>query len=166
MKEVGCLEELKLQGIRESAWTAFAVDLCSVCSLLLSLLLVLLFVLIVALDYDQVVVFVRRYHHVVYFASHAQESEIVLGVEIADQTASGYRQLRQAHCVGGRLGRFAHGGAHNLGLVALLHLGLLDDDQALHALVLLDTRNSVLNFSLQKDRYQVSDLEKVPLLAM
>ena len=84
MKEVGCLKGLKSQGFAKSAWTTFADRSNSVGSLLLGLLLVLLFVLIVALDYDEVVVFVRRYHHVVYFASDSQESQIVLGVKITN----------------------------------------------------------------------------------
>mmetsp|Transcript_9192 Transcript_9192/g.12532 ORF Transcript_9192/g.12532 Transcript_9192/m.12532 type:complete len:83 (-) Transcript_9192:73-321(-) len=81
-----------------------------------------------ALDDDKVVVLIGGDHHVVDFASDTEEGEVVLGVEVADETASGYGQLGEAHGVGGGLCGLAHGRPDDLGLVALLHLSFLDDD--------------------------------------
>ena len=66
-------------------------------------------ILFVALHDDQVVVPIRCYHHVVDFAGDSQEGQIVLRVEITDQTASRYRQLGQSDGVAGGLGGLAHG---------------------------------------------------------
>ena len=76
--------------------------------LLLLLLLLLLFLGLVALDNNQEVVAVWGDHHVVNFARDSQESQIVLWVQIAHQTASGYRELTQAHCVCRSLSRLSH----------------------------------------------------------
>ena len=100
------------------------------------------------LDHDQVEIAVRCYHHVVYFARHSEESQIILWIQISDQASGSYRKLTEAHGVSSSFGTFSHGGANNLGLVTFLHLGLFHDDQALNTFVLLDAGNSLLYFTL------------------
>ena len=119
-----------------------------VLSLILLLSGGLLRVLLVALHDYEVVVAIRCYHHVVDFASDSQKGQIVLRVEVAYQASGGYRQLGKAHGVPRSLRRFAHRRPYNLRLVALLHLCLFDDNQALDALMSLDSRDSLLNFTL------------------
>ena len=120
--------------------------------LLCSLLLGLLLGLVVTLDDDEVVVAVRSYHHIVDFAGHPQEGQIVLGVQVAHQTPSSYCQLRKPHRVLGCFFTLAHRGSYDLGglLAALLRLRFLDNNKALNTLVRLDPRDSVLDFALDQ----------------
>ena len=50
-------------------------------------------VFLVTLDNDQVIVPIGCYHHVILLACNSKEREIVLGIEVADQAASRYREL-------------------------------------------------------------------------
>ena len=119
--------------------------------LLLLLLLLLLFLsLFTALDHDQIVIAIRCYHHVIDFAGDSQESEIVLRIEVADQTSSSYRKLWQTNRVRCSLCRLSHCWAHNLWLVAFLHLCLFDNYKSFDARMLLNSGNSVLNFALYR----------------
>ena len=109
----------------------------------------MLLFIVVALDDDQIVVFVRGDHHVVYFASHAQEGQVVLGVQVPDETPRGDGQLGQPDGVFRRFITLTHGRPDDLRLVSLLHLGLLHNDEALNTLVLLDASNTILDFRLK-----------------
>ena len=118
------------------------------CSRLGLLLSVLLFI-VVALHHDQIVVLVRGDHHVMDLAGDAEESQIVLGIQVANEASCRDGQFRQPDGVLRSLFTLTHRGSDNLWLVALLHLSLLDDDEALDTLVLLDARDTILNFRLQ-----------------
>ena len=109
-------------------------------------------VLLVTLHDDQVVVPIGRYHHIVDFARDAQEGQIVLRVQITNQAASRYRQLWQTHRVARCFWRFTHRRSHDLWLIALLHLRLLHNDQALDALMSLDSGDSFLDFALYRSK--------------
>ena len=116
--------------------------------LLLSLLLLLLY--LVALDDDQEVVPIGCYHHVIYLAGDSKECQVVLWVQIANKTTSGYGQLRKTDGVLDRFLVLSHGRSHNLWLVSLLHLGLLDDDEALDVWVSLNSGDTLLDFTLYR----------------
>ena len=69
--------------------------------LLLLLLLRLLLGLVMALDHDQIVIAVRGDHHVVHLARHSQKCQVVLRVQVSNQTASSYGKLRKTDSIGG-----------------------------------------------------------------
>ena len=127
--------------------------------LLLGRSLLTLFLLHVLLYHDQVVILVRRHHHIVDFARDTEERQVVLRVQVTHQTPGGYGELGKSDGVLCRFRAFAHCGANDLRLVALLHLCLLHDDEALDALVLLDARNTILDFRLYRMQPQKLDCD-------
>ena len=119
------------------------------CSCLGLLLCVLLFI-VVALDDNKIVVLVRGDHHIVDFAGNTEEGQVILRVQITNEATSCDGQLRQPDGVLCGFFTFAHRRPDDLGLIALLHLGLLDNDEAFDTLVLLNAGNTIFNFGLQK----------------
>ena len=109
----------------------------------------MLLLIVVALHHDQIVVLVRGNHHIVDLAGDAKESQVVLGIKVANEASCRDGQFRQPDGVLRGLFTLAHRRSDNLWLVTLLHLSLLDDDEALDTLVLLDACDTILNFRLQ-----------------
>ena len=101
-----------------------------------------------ALHDDQVVIPIRRYHHVVDLAGDSQESQVILRVQVTHQTPGRYRELGETNGIGGGLLGLAHRRAHDLRLVAFLHLRLLDNDEAFDALVRFDSGDPLFDFTL------------------